>query len=169
MLVGIASRLRDRLPPFATPARIGGDEFVVLVPPPHADRTRGLAHDLQQAIQAPMCIGSQIFYPGVSVGYSVSEGTATSADELLHLADQAMYWSKNKRRLAGIKTHWESSATPDQAPPRAVADPAEMPRAAAEPIAPHQSDRRHELDNVTTAFATLLNNIENYDGHDKPF
>lgn len=168
VLVGIAARLKDRLPPYATPARIGGDEFVVLVAPPHADETRRLAHELQEAIQAPMHIGSQVFFPGVSVGYSVSDATAASADELLHLADQAMYWSKNKRRLAGIRTRWESSGTTSRAAQQPADDPVAAPRATAAPISQREHDPTHSRDNVTSAFATLIN-AENFDENDNPF
>jgi diguanylate cyclase (GGDEF)-like protein len=168
VLIGIASRLKDRLPPYATPARIGGDEFVVLVAPPHADETRGLAHDLQQAIQAPMHIGPHVFYPGVSVGYSVSEATATSADELLHLADQAMYWSKNKRRLAGIRTRWEARDAPSQATERATSAAPRSAQTIAAPIALRRPASVLEQGSITAAFATLIN-TEAFDGNENPF
>jgi len=168
VLVGIAARLKDKLPAYATPARIGGDEFVVLVAPPHADETRRLAHELQAAIQAPMRIGAHVFHPGVSVGYAVSESTATSADQLLHLADQAMYWSKDKRRLAGIRTRWESAAPPSRPPEHVPSESPAPQRTVAAPIALRPADRPRESDRVANAFATLIN-AETFDGTDTPF
>ncbi len=108
LLKGIAARLQERLPARAMPARIGGDEFVVLISPVAAEEEiRAFATELQEAIQAPMRIEAHLFHPGVSVGHALSQESATGADQLIQLADQAMYSSKNKRRTAGIKTHWE--------------------------------------------------------------
>ncbi len=107
LLKGIAARLQERLPAQAMPARIGGDEFVVLISPISSeDEVRAFATALQEAIQAPMRIEAHLFHPGVSVGHAIPQAAA-SADQLIQVADQAMYSSKNKRRNAGIKTHWE--------------------------------------------------------------
>lgn len=114
LLKGIAARLQAALPSHAMPARIGGDEFVVLISPAGTEeQVAALANQLQQAIQAPLPIESRLFHPGVSVGYAVSQATAT-ADQLMQLADQAMYWSKSKRRVAGLKTHWQGLPESDE-------------------------------------------------------
>jgi diguanylate cyclase (GGDEF)-like protein len=168
VLVGIAARLKRSLPDYALPARIGGDEFVVLVAPPHADETRRLAHELQDAIQAPMHIGNHVFHPGVSVGYAVSQPASASADELLHLADQAMYWSKDKRRLAGIRTRWEAHDGRGRDTKRAGAVSLASAQAIAVPAAPHCPEPLRAQGKVMSAFATMIDS-ESFDGNDKPF
>ena len=112
LLKGIAARLRDALPPYAVPARIGGDEFVVLVAPVASEREmRALSAEVQQRLQAPLRLGAQLFHPGISVGVAVSPEGATDGDELMQLADRAMYSSKNQRKVAGARTRWEAFLT----------------------------------------------------------
>ena len=108
LLKRIAQRLRERLPAHAVPARIGGDEFVVLLAPAgSAEELRALAAEVQRALQAPLPIGAYLFSPGVSVGCALSGVDARDADELIQLADQAMYVAKTERRGVGACTHWE--------------------------------------------------------------
>lgn len=109
VLKRIAARLRERLPAHAVPARIGGDEFVVLLAPVGAAaELQALAAELQDALQAPMRIGAYLLSPGVSVGCALSGTDATDADELVQVADQAMYAAKTERRGAGARTRWEA-------------------------------------------------------------
>jgi len=109
LLKAIAARLEAELPPSALPARIGGDEFVVLIGGiATEDELRAIAERLQEALQAPLRAGPQILYPGLSVGYALSPQNGAAADELIHLADRAMYVSKSRRREAGVHTRWET-------------------------------------------------------------
>jgi diguanylate cyclase (GGDEF)-like protein len=119
LLKRIATRLRERLPAHAVPARIGGDEFVVLLSRAgSAAELQSLAADLQQFLQAPLRIDAYLFAPGVSVGYALSGADAKDAEELIGLADQAMYAAKSERRGAGARTQWEKIPGSDQdAPP----------------------------------------------------
>ena len=115
LLKHIAARLRERLPPHAVPARIGGDEFVVLLAPVRSGaELQALAADVQQLLQAPLRIDAYLFSPGVSVGYAMSGAPAKDADELIGLADQAMYASKSERRDAGARTQWEKLPDSDK-------------------------------------------------------
>lgn len=117
LLKGIASRLHERLPARAIPARIGGDEFVVLISPVDSEEElRTLVAELQRALHAPLRIGAHVFHPGLSIGFAVSSGTGTDAGELINLADRAMYLSKNQRRSAGIRTRWETASQSDEIP-----------------------------------------------------
>ncbi|HSD52985.1 MAG TPA: diguanylate cyclase [Burkholderiales bacterium] len=121
LLKRIAQRLRERLPAHAVPARIGGDEFVVLLAPAgSADDLRALAAEVQRALQAPLPIGAYLFSPGVSVGCALSGVDARDADELIQLADQAMYAAKTERRGVGTRTHWAELPASNEhaAPPR---------------------------------------------------
>jgi len=110
LLKGLASRLTGALPPHALPARIGGDEFVVLVSPVASEEElRGLAAKLDLALHAPMRIGRHVFYPGLSIGCAVSGEARMAGAELISLADRAMYLSKKQRRRAGDRTRWEEA------------------------------------------------------------
>jgi diguanylate cyclase (GGDEF)-like protein len=113
LLKRIATRLRERLPANAVPARIGGDEFVVLLAPAGStDELQALAADVQQLLQAPLRVDTYLFSPGVSVGYAMSGAHAKDAEELIELADQAMYAAKSARRDAGARTQWEKLPDP---------------------------------------------------------
>jgi diguanylate cyclase (GGDEF)-like protein len=110
LLKGLASRLKDALPAHAMPARIGGDEFVVLVSPVASEEAlRALASKLDQALHAPMRIGPHVFHPGLSIGYALSGPPGMEGAELINRADRAMYLSKKQRRTAGDRTRWEEA------------------------------------------------------------
>jgi diguanylate cyclase (GGDEF)-like protein/PAS domain S-box-containing protein len=95
LLVQVADRLRGMLRMSDTAARLGGDEFAVLL--------EG-ATDLDEACQVGQRL-LDLFEEGfqldathlsitVSVGIAVSDGSHTSAEELLRDADVAMYSAK---------------------------------------------------------------------------
>ena len=110
LLKGLASRLQNALPAHAMPARIGGDEFVVLVSPVASEEAlRALASRLDQALHAPMRIGPHLFHPGLSIGYALSGTPGMEGAELINRADRAMYLSKKQRRSAGDRTRWEEA------------------------------------------------------------
>jgi diguanylate cyclase len=122
LLKGLASRLQRALPAHAMPARIGGDEFVVLVSPvPSEEELRALASRIDAALHAPMRIGPHVFYPGLSIGYALSGQADTQGAELIDQADRAMYLSKKQRRRAGDRTRWEEARW-DALEPEAVED-----------------------------------------------
>jgi diguanylate cyclase (GGDEF)-like protein len=92
------------------PARIGGDEFVVLISPVASeDELRALAASLHQALHAPMRIGPHVFHPGLSIGYALSGRADMQRAELINQADRAMYLSKKQRRSTGDRTRWEQA------------------------------------------------------------
>jgi diguanylate cyclase (GGDEF)-like protein len=130
LLKRIAARLRERLPAHAVPARIGGDEFVVLLAPVgSAAELQALAADLQELLQAPLRIGAHLFSPGVSVGCALSGADAQDADELIQHADQAMYSAKSARRGTGARTHWEELPASNETSPAARDPVAEWDKA----------------------------------------
>lgn len=107
LLRSIAARLEEHVPAGAVAARMGGDEFVVVLPAIGTrDALAALAERLQTALHAPLRVGAHVLYPGVSVGCALS-GTDVDASRLVDLADRAMYAAKERRRDAGIRTHWE--------------------------------------------------------------
>jgi len=107
LLKAIAGRLKESLPAEALPARIGGDEFVVLFASLASDSE--LDHQAAAAqgrLEAPLQLGEVLFHPAVSVGWTAVPAEGAEAAKLLELADQAMYAAKATRRDAGHRTRW---------------------------------------------------------------
>lgn len=121
LLKTIAARLAAEVPAGAVAARMGGDEFVVLLPETGTrDALASLAERLQHALHAPLRVGAHVLHPGASVGHAVS-GEDVDASQLIELADRAMYAAKARRREAGIRTRWEraqEAAENEPLPPR---------------------------------------------------
>jgi diguanylate cyclase (GGDEF)-like protein len=84
-------------------ARHGGDEFLVLAADLPADgepSARAIAHTIashiEDALAAPAAVAGATISAGGSVGIAVYPEDAGSRDELLRLADAAMYRSKER-------------------------------------------------------------------------
>jgi PAS domain S-box-containing protein len=78
-----------------TLARLGGDEFIVLlhdVPEPE-DALR-VADRIHRAMGHPFLIGERDVFLSASIGIALSRDDHTSADQILHDADTAMYRAK---------------------------------------------------------------------------
>ena len=99
LLQQTASRLRKCLRETDTLSRIGGDEFVALVPDlegrQDAEATaRKILHELAE----PFSLGSEPFRTSVSIGVAVYPGDGPNEEELIRHADLAMYQAKRKGR-----------------------------------------------------------------------
>ncbi len=98
-LVAVARALRSRLRRSDTLARVGGDEFALLLPHTDERAARGTAEQLRATVRASE--------PVVGVGLEVSVGVVAfdhrepaSPDELLARADADMYADKRGRAQA---------------------------------------------------------------------
>jgi diguanylate cyclase (GGDEF)-like protein/PAS domain S-box-containing protein len=108
LLVSIAERLRNECDPtssrwgagvLAMPARIGGDEFVIVLE--HADSPGALvriAGRLLEVFASPHEIDSYRLVSTASIGAVTIGPDYTQADEVLRDADTAMYEAKNAGR-----------------------------------------------------------------------
>jgi diguanylate cyclase (GGDEF)-like protein/PAS domain S-box-containing protein len=99
VLQTVASRLKDTLRASDTVARIGGDEFVVVLPmltgPAGADE---VAAKLDQALAPAMRVGAHELHVGASIGVAVYPRDGGDVQTLLRVADAAMYARKASRR-----------------------------------------------------------------------
>jgi diguanylate cyclase len=100
VLVVIAGRLRDSIRDIDFLCRIGGDEFVILLPAISAAEAARVAQRIIERVSEPIEIDSMPLRIGISVGSACAPNDGETADELLRLADRAMY--EAKRRGKGV-------------------------------------------------------------------
>lgn len=94
-----AGRLVNAVRAIDTVARIGGDEFAVLVERvPDGEEALHLAHKIDMAFADPFHVHTGRYTVGVTVGVSLYPDDGNIAEVLLHIADSRMYRSKNGKR-----------------------------------------------------------------------
>lgn len=95
VISAIGEALRDRLRTTDVPARIGGDEFAALLRRVSLAEAESVADDVRQLITARLgtIVGTSFGPIGVSIGIAELDGIA-SADDVLRVADRAMYGAK---------------------------------------------------------------------------
>ncbi len=95
LLREIAERLTAAVGSYDTVARIGGDEFTLLLDEiPNAATAHAVANRLERAMEIPIEVApSRTVVASLSVGVAISRPGATG-DDLLHDADLAMYEAK---------------------------------------------------------------------------
>lgn len=99
LLKGIATRLRSEVRETDTVARIGGDEFVVLLSdlekPEFADV---IVRQISKKLADPILIEQHMIYVTASLGVSLYPNDGSDGKSLLLGADQAMYAAKAQGR-----------------------------------------------------------------------
>ncbi len=131
VLVETASRIRRTLRPNDTIARFGGDEFVMLIDGAESPLVvERIADTVLQSLRQPFHVGDQTLRLSGSVGIAAHPSDGKTPEELLRMADTAMYAAKNggrdrmrfyspqmesrTRRLAEIKAGLEQALTQGQ-------------------------------------------------------
>ena len=99
LLVDVAWRLRAELRAGDTAARVGGDEFVVLLDEvATSEAALVIAHRLGEALRAPYEIGADRRIAMASIGVVVGPESFGTADAVVAAADAAMYDAKRRGR-----------------------------------------------------------------------
>jgi diguanylate cyclase (GGDEF)-like protein/PAS domain S-box-containing protein len=94
LLRAVADRLRTSVRQSDTVARVGGDEFVVIVDSMRAGEAETVASNIERALAAPFALQRHQIEVAVSIGISLYPDNGTDADTLLRAADYAMYMAK---------------------------------------------------------------------------
>lgn len=106
LVVALSQRLASVLPPDAAFARIGGDEFaVMLTGRGAADAAAGAASALVHALDRPFTIYGFEFHVTAAVGYAVADGSSVTPTEVLRRADLAMYQAKAGAERDAVAYH----------------------------------------------------------------
>ena len=97
LLQGVAERIRHQVRESDTVARVGGDEFTVILPDiARREEAATVAGKIIAALGAPFQLGAQ--WPdveiGTSIGIAVYPTDGGDADALVKAADTAMYSAK---------------------------------------------------------------------------
>jgi len=99
LLKEITNRLTKTLRVDDTVARIGGDEFVVLLETFKGNSQLGnIAQKIIHAVEQPVILNENTMSVGASIGISLYPDDANDSDELLRNADVAMYHAKQLGR-----------------------------------------------------------------------
>ena len=96
----VAERLKACLREVDLVARLGADEFALLIHQADARGAEHAARRVQEAMARPFCFDTLSFTVTCSTGIALFPGDGSSADELLGSAEQAMHWVKESGRAA---------------------------------------------------------------------
>ena len=108
----VAERLGEALGTAGVLARIGGDEFGLILPTAEADRARDVAAGLLAALRHPFDLEQIALHVDASIGVAVFPAHGTDRSTLLRHADTAMYAAKTDHSGVAVAT---GSAAEDDA------------------------------------------------------
>ena len=100
LLTEVAMRLKSLLRETDVLARLGGDEFAIIQAGESDQRgaARALAERILELLGKPFTIGGDEINIGTSIGIALAPENGTGSDELLKMADLALYRTKSGGR-----------------------------------------------------------------------
>ncbi|RLU00789.1 EAL domain-containing protein [Ketobacter sp.] len=99
LLKAVAQRLKSQLRSSDTLCRIGGDEFIVIAEAVQAtEDLELLAKKILSLLNHPIRLGNTEVQTGVSIGIGLYPDHSRDRDELIKMADTAMYSAKTRGR-----------------------------------------------------------------------
>lgn len=103
LLLETARRLRSSFREKDFIARLGGDEFTALVVHSrNEDIAKVIMKRIEQAFKQPFHFKKQTFQSSISIGLATYPNQAKTMEELMTLADQAMYVIKEKKKKVTV-------------------------------------------------------------------
>lgn len=99
LLCDVAERLRRFLTPSIFCARVGGDEFLLVLRDTNERAAEALANSILNALSRPSDIHGRSVSLGACIGIAMLNSPGESAEMLLNYADAAMYAAKSAGRF----------------------------------------------------------------------
>ncbi len=95
LLISAALRMEQCVRSSDSLARIGGDEFLILLEPiGSSEDIKIIVNSLKETMSKPFEINNRVINVGLSIGTSIYPHDGESADQLLQVADKMMYQDK---------------------------------------------------------------------------
>lgn len=105
LLRQFADRVTGQLRATDTCARIGGDEFIVIVTgPPSSGDVEGVGKRLVEALEEPFVLDGRPHRLTASIGIAQAGESATTFEALIRRADAAMYAAKDSGRARFVRS-----------------------------------------------------------------
>jgi len=98
LLIGVTERMTEQMKGHYTLARMGGDEFVLLLEIDEPNDAAAVADTMVKAVDRPFDISRYELVVSLSIGIAVYPGDGKDDRELMFNADAAMYHTKNNGR-----------------------------------------------------------------------
>ena len=95
-LQSVASRLEAQISPRDTLSRLGGDEFILLLPNTEYGKAADLAQNLIAALNVPFRFENEEIFTSLSIGISLFPSDGNDSETLVKNADIAMYQAKEE-------------------------------------------------------------------------
>jgi diguanylate cyclase (GGDEF)-like protein/PAS domain S-box-containing protein len=106
LLIQIARALSSALRPMDTIARIGGDEFAILLERGHeVEDAASVAERIHERLAAPINLGGHEVFITASIGIAICTPDYEKPEDLLRDADTAMYRAKSSGRACHVVFH----------------------------------------------------------------
>jgi diguanylate cyclase (GGDEF)-like protein len=111
VLKQVGSRARACVRASDTIGRLGGDEFLAILPETSLEGAQGVAEKLREALRVPYDVPKATATLGASIGLAIFPQHGTDADDLQRAADAALYRSKRegKNRITVARTPRENA------------------------------------------------------------